>query len=783
MLLNREQKKAVTNISNNTLILAGAGAGKTRCLVQCYLNELSKGTDVKEIIAITFTKKAAIEMKERIKPYLNENQSSNTQIKTIHSLAYNWIAQKDTLLLEPEDTEDILHQLCKPFKLTIFMKRKLSFLYNSLKDNYYPNNINEICDILNLTLSDENIENIETIFDNYESFKVKYNYLDFSDIIYKGFQYIKSKDGYENVVSKVKCLLIDEAQDINQLQYMFLTELNKVSNKMIMFGDDWQSIYGFRGGSVNCILEFSKTAQLHKLCTNYRSTENIINLCNSIMTNQTDQIEKNMKKYKHSKIGNKTNLYLFNSIEKQIEIIVQYLIKNKNKTNAVLARNHEMLYYLRNELTENNIPFDYELVHSKKQDNELQRLLKAFLVILKYDSRLHWATILKYYKGLGQKTIESLVKNTNIKVSDNILNSTKSSLEQVKNDLVVIYKLYDENNFDSLVNVINRIILDLKGTNLDECYINNMINIFIEQTKTVSEFINDFINNYQLNEMNEKQSKHNIYLGTIHSSKGLEWDNVIILGCESKNMPNLRYNQNIEDIVKQEKEERRIFYVGCSRAKQELIICSLGLYYTHYLNNFDYKKLKIKHFTDSTSSNSESEEDDEMIWSNILSKEIKIHGIGKFLKYINIEQIKPKRKYPVFCIKNNLQDKMSLFYHQLIRDIVSSKPLILKNDELNLEIDNERKSEINNDLLKIRSLCGSYETWRSDHTISFKYNDKFLAFNPDFITEDSIIEIKCSPINTGSIKNVLMFTLPLHHTIKNIVLYNPITSEIIINKL
>ena len=796
--LNREQNRAVKNISKNSLILAGAGAGKTRCLVSLYLKQKGK-VSVDQIVAITFTKKASQEMIQRIESQLTDDEKNKVVVKTIHSYAYNLIKTKSTLLIEPEDTVDILQQISKPHKLPNKIAKKIPTIYDSVTDRYYPKSLKQVLKLLSIDLPDSNfIKTIHSILQEYQDFKQKYNYIDFSDIIRKGYEYLKSPNGVV-LLSNLKCILVDEAQDINSLQYLFLQQLNSVANKMVMFGDDWQSIYGFRGGDVECILDFSKSATVHKLCTNYRSNRSIISLCNQIMSNQPGQIEKNMKGHRLSRKGKKPSIHCFSTYTKQTEFILSY-ITGKTITGtsiAILARNHSQLENIKHIFDEHKVTYLYENNTKKAKNKHIGRLFKAILIIIEYDSRLHWATVLNQYRGVGTKTIQGLVNNVSEPMKI-LIEKSSSKLKEFMIDYHCITNLYHTKQYRELILRINEIIMRLTKESLDEETTEHIIKLMMEH-HTLGEMLNDFhLNGSKTN------STEGIFLGTIHSSKGLEWDEVIIIGCESKSMPKFRHNLSLAEILIQSKEERRIFYVGCSRAKTKLMLCSIGPHLSHFIPSRTlYHTIESSDTSESSESSTEPEED----WSSVLNKILKTEGIGRYID--TLEQFHshspPTRQYPKHCIRTNQQSVLSEWYHKLVHHMITHKcgdsELSWSNKAKMFNFTSETIETIKTnvakeikEILKLISKTSNPKLISHQPVIAFRHHETVMEWSPDYIIDKNIIlEIKCSPRQTIGPKTMLMCCLPisfLEHSTdcltnykRRYIIYNPISGEIVVTSI
>lgn len=317
--LSDEQVKIIESNEKHLAIIAGAGTGKTTVLTKKIVNLIERGIDPKTILAITFTKKAAIEMQKRIKNHL-------VKVMTFDSYCYNLIKHDKQINI----IEDNI-----PF----YRKDVLSFhLYDAnLKKDKLPKGY------------------LEYVF-----YKNKYNYLDFNDIEYLALSYLKDEN--------YNYILVDEFQDTNMLQLLILKKLIKPTTKTIVVGDPDQSIYGFRGAKSDVFNEYINFyhAKILTLTNNYRSYKKIIAGANSIISYNEKRIKKNL--VPHLKFQGQIIVRSYSTEEDEAKYVYSKILKEEEKTKsiAVLYRNHSMAYELKLLLKNHNKQINLLTVHEAK---------------------------------------------------------------------------------------------------------------------------------------------------------------------------------------------------------------------------------------------------------------------------------------------------------------------------------------------------------------------------------------------------------------------------------
>ena len=588
--LNEKQQQAVKETEGAVLVLAGAGSGKTKVLttrVAYLINE--KGVNPRNILAITFTNKAANEMKERISKMVED--SNKIQISTYHSLGLLFIRENckkldyesNFTILDSEDVLTLIKKIMKEKAIDdkAFNPRAIRNAISSAK--------NELIDAKSYEkyALTEFEKKVYEVYLNYEKRLKLGNSLDFDDLLMLPIILFKNNpDILEKYQERFQYILIDEYQDTNHAQYMLSKLLSAKYKNIFVVGDIDQSIYAFRGANYKNILNFEKDYPNNKtilLEENYRSTKCILNVANDIIKNNKQRKEKNLwtqnndgEKITYHKAENEKDEanYVKNEIQKLIDNGVE-------KSNiAVLYRTNAQSRIMEEELLHNNIP--YKVVgsfyfYNRKEIKDLISYLK--LIYNPHDDISLLRIINTPKRGIGLKTIENLTLKA---VSENksIYEAIDGGKElQFKN---IIEKIKQKQEELSLTELIDYILNEtgLKQELENEKTIEAEIRLEnLNEFKTVARNFEDKYGIISLDEFldsislvsdieEHKDNKDVITLMTIHSAKGLEFDYVFLIGMEETLFPHRNSLLDSEQI----EEERRLCYVAVTRAKKKLYL-------------------------------------------------------------------------------------------------------------------------------------------------------------------------------------------------------------------
>ena len=589
--LNKNQQEAVNHINGPMLVLAGAGSGKTKVLTSRIANLIENGISPYNILAITFTNKAAKEMKDRVVSLIGST-ANNIQISTFHSLGLRILKENYSLLGYERnftiiDSDDVL---------TII--KKIMKDLNMSKEYYNPREIkNKISSAKNEMMDVEKFSKIEfdhKVVEVYKTYQKKLkqgNSVDFDDLLILPIKLFKN---YPNVLNdyqeRYKYILIDEYQDTNEAQYTFSRLLSSKYRNIFVVGDNDQAIYAFRGANYKNILNFEKDypeAKTILLEENYRSTKNILNAANSVIKNNRERKDKNL--WSNNEEGDKIK-YKKVSTEKEEASFVVGEIKDliskgiKEEDIAVLYRTNAQSRTIEEELLKKNIK--YRVVGSFYFYNrkEIKDLLCYLRLINNHKDDVSLLRIINTPKrGIGEKTIDnltSLAEDAGISIYEAITTGKELTFKEL------IEELTKDSEKMSLTELVDDILdksgirKELESSKLleDEIRLENL-NEFKGVTKSYEEeygsaSLEDFLEEISLvSDITEHQdSDGRVSLMTVHSVKGLEFDYVFIVGMEEGIFPH--YNAINDGSNSAIEEERRLCYVAITRAKKKLYITS-----------------------------------------------------------------------------------------------------------------------------------------------------------------------------------------------------------------
>ena len=587
--LNKEQLKAVTTTEGPLLVLAGAGSGKTRVLTTriAYLIE-EMGINPYNILAITFTNKAAKEMKNRIYGMLG-SRANNIQISTFHSFGlliirenYEVLGYKENFtILDSDDTLTLIKKIMKDLNIDIkeynpkAIRNHISGAKNSLLE---PHKYATYAS----TDFEEKVVSVYRIYQ--ERLKVN-NSLDFDDLL---MQPILLFQNYPQILKKYQerfmYILVDEYQDTNEAQYKIIKMLSAKHKNICVVGDESQSIYSFRGSNYRNILNFEKDykdSNVVLLEENYRSTKTILNAANDVIKNNKERKDKNL--WTENEEGNKIRYHRATD-EKEEALYVEEQIKEllnkgvKEKDIAILYRTNAQSRNMEEALLRENIP--YKVVGSFYFYNrkEIKDLIAYLKLIYNTNDDINLLRIINVPKrGIGLKTIENLQNKANmlgVSLFEAIDSGKELEFKRLIEKLIAIKEnttltdlvdqVLDLSGIRSELKSEKTIEADIRLENLEE--FKSITKNFEEQTGYVS--LEEFLMEISLvSDIEEhKNNPDVITLMTVHSAKGLEFDYVFLIGLEEGIFP---HNNSMFELSGLE-EERRLFYVAITRAKKGL---------------------------------------------------------------------------------------------------------------------------------------------------------------------------------------------------------------------
>ena len=615
--LNEAQKAPVIQKEGPLIVVAGAGSGKTRVLTYRIAYLMDQGIDPFSILALTFTNKAAREMKDRISKVVGQSEAMNLWMGTFHSVFARILRAESNKLGYPsnftiydtQDSERLISSIIKEkkFDKDLYKYKQIRSRISTLKNNLitvkaYFNNP----ELMEADLMSKRPK-IGEIYKEYVERTFRAGVMDFDDLLLKTNELLnKFPDVLAKYQERFKYILVDEYQDTNHSQYLIVKALSDRYQNICVVGDDSQSIYSFRGANINNILNFQKDYEdvnLYRLEQNYRSTKNIVNLANSVIKHNLSKIEKSV--WTHNDNGEKILVskmhsdaeegrYVASKIE---EIKTKNLLKNKDF--AILYRTNAQSRAIEDSLRKKSIPYRIYGGLSFYKRKEIKDVLAYLRLIINPKDEESLKRIINYpARGIGQSTLDKLIffsNENNISIYESISDSNKIKnifnkgvLEKLSKFYYLIEMFRIENQklnafqICDLVFKKSGIIQELKKDftpesltrieNIEELlngtrdFIEGQLELadadtslanFLQDISLATDF--DINNNYENDEVS---------LMTIHLSKGLEFPYVFIVGLEEDLFPSALSLNSRSEL----EEERRLFYVALTRAEKQAFI-------------------------------------------------------------------------------------------------------------------------------------------------------------------------------------------------------------------
>jgi DNA helicase-2/ATP-dependent DNA helicase PcrA len=613
--LNEEQRKPVLHTEGPLMVIAGAGSGKTRVLTYKIIHLLKKGVSPFNILALTFTNKAAKEMKERISKLTNDNQAKSIWMGTFHSVFARILRSESELIGYPPnftiydsyDSEKLISNIIKEMNLNkdFYKAKGIKNRVSSLKNSFItPKNYFNQPELIE---SDKLANRIQfgEIYRNYVNRCFKSAVMDFDDLLLKTNQLLNSSPETLIKYQKIfKYILVDEYQDTNYSQYLIIKSLADRYQNLCVVGDDSQSIYSFRGANIDNILNFKKNypeCTTYKLEQNYRSSKNIVEGANSLIKKNKFKIDKNIWTLNDS--GSKIILNRSPNDNDEGRFVASNIFEEKNNHQlnngsfAVLYRTNAQSRSIEDALRKINIDYQVFGGLSFYQRKEIKDVTAYLRLVVNSNDEESFRRIVNFPpRGIGLKTLEKLLiisERENISMYDtiNIIDKypklfNKGVMGRITDFRNLIESLKIESKTKNadyvLTNVINGSgIIDFyrnEGSvesinrieNIEE--LRSGINDFILEQKELADgdtSITRYLQDISLySETDKSFSSDRVSLMTIHMAKGLEFNVVYVVGIEENLFPSILSLNSSEDL----EEERRLFYVAMTRAKDKLIL-------------------------------------------------------------------------------------------------------------------------------------------------------------------------------------------------------------------
>ena len=586
--LNKEQREAVEHIEGPCLVLAGAGSGKTKVLTTRIANMINNGIYSGNILAITFTNKAAKEMRDRISNIVDENYAF---VGTFHSFGLRVIREnyeelglsKNFTIIDSDDVASIIKKIMKDLDINpkeysvSFIRNKISFIKNEMLSD------GEIDKYLVSPPEKVAIK----VYREYEKILKRNNAVDFDDLLKRPVElFLNNESILDKYQEKFKYILIDEYQDTNEVQYKLVKLLASKYRNLFVVGDVNQSIYGFRWSNYKNILNFESDypeAISITLNQNYRSTNTILNAANSVIKNNIERREVNL----FSTFGDGVKIkYLRGNDEKdEVKLVIDEISKLLNNGYtyndfAILYRTNAQSRNVEDGILKMNWPYRVVGSYYFYKRKEIKDLLCYLRLISNHNDDVSLERVINVPKrGIGDTSIANIRNLANENETSMFESLTKAKEIEFKN---LILSLSEDAKECDLTELIDRVLeksgmkaeLEKEHTLEADIRLENLMEFksitenYQKETGTVN--LEDFLEDISIvADQSEHQTLDNaVTLMTMHAAKGLEFKVVFLIGMEEGIMP---HSMSLNEASELE-EERRLCYVGITRAKERLYI-------------------------------------------------------------------------------------------------------------------------------------------------------------------------------------------------------------------
>ncbi len=608
--LNSTQRAAVEQISGPVMIVAGAGSGKTRVITYRVAHLIKSGVDPFNILVLTFTNKAAKEMRERITSVVGP-EAKNIWMGTFHSVFAKILrveAEKigypsNFTIYDTDDSKSLIRAILKEMQLDDKLYNA-NFVYSRIS-SAKNNLIGPAAYLKNEQIQAEDISTgrgrMAEIYQTYAARCYKAGAMDFDDLLFKTNVLLKDHpDVLYKYQNKFKYLMVDEYQDTNYSQYLIVKKLAAITENICVVGDDAQSIYAFRGANIQNILNFEKDypdLKVFKLEQNYRSTQNIVNVANSIIANNKNQLKKDV--FSANEEGDKIKIFRAFSDNEEGKIVAESIMQERAlkghnfKNFAILYRTNAQSRAMEEALRKLNIPYKIYGGLSFYQRKEIKDLIAYFRLTFNPNDEEALKRVINYPKrGIGDTSVERIIvaaDKNNLSLWEVVTDAHKylepRSATPVANfgTMIQSFQVSAKNSsaYDAALHIAQHsgLLKDLyddksveglsRYENIQELM--NGIKEFSEREDIEEKGLDIFMQDIALltNDDNDKNpNADTVSLMTIHSSKGLEFGNVYVVGLEENLFPSQMSLNSRADL----EEERRLFYVAITRAEKKLVI-------------------------------------------------------------------------------------------------------------------------------------------------------------------------------------------------------------------
>nr|WP_300001878.1 ATP-dependent helicase [Tissierella sp.] len=598
MLLSKDQSKAINHIESPALVLAVPGAGKTTVLIHRTYNLIENlKVNPLEILSITFSKASALDMKNRFESVFPDVNSRNINFSTIHAFCYKLISEysyrtgTNYKLIEDNDGMNkfnLLKNLYLNINKTYITEEKLESLINSI--GFIKNMMMTVDEFLKIYKID--ILNFKIIYNKYETYKRDNNLLDFDDMLSISWE-ILNRDPYilNKYRQKYRFIQVDEGQDTSKLQLEIIKLIAFPKNNLFIVADDDQSIYGFRGAYPKGLLDFKQQFDNGKIFfmeENYRSSNNIVSICNNFIKTNKLRYKKNIFTLNPSL--EPINIVKVKTLADQYDYLIEELKDKDLEQTSILYRNNLSSIGLMEILSKNNIPF---FTQDKKLKFFNHWVIKDIINFISFAQNPEDIDSFEqfYYKMKGYISKKQInyakTLNKDFNVFDRIMDFPgikqyhKRNVRNLKSDFAKLARLNIEDAIDFIEDQLEYGAY-LKDNSIKFGYVYDNLSTLLFYLKMISSgcsTLDDLVEKLDRLEdlcKNSHKNREGINLSTIHGAKGLEFENVYMVDLIDGDFPSANSIDDFEEgRIDNLEEERRLFYVGMTRAKKHLTLLTM----------------------------------------------------------------------------------------------------------------------------------------------------------------------------------------------------------------
>ena len=615
--LNESQREAVCYNDGPALVIAGAGSGKTRVLTYKIAYLLKQGMNPWNILALTFTNKAAREMQQRVGRLVGEATAARLNMGTFHSVFSHILRVEASsigynsqfTIYDETDSRSLLKQIIKSFSLDdkIYKPATVHNRISMAKNNLETASDYKLIKTYQERDRDSKMPAIGAIYEAYDQRLRQANAMDFDDLLMNTYILFRENDDIRRkYAERFQFVLVDEYQDTNYAQQAIVLQLVENHHRLCVVGDDAQSIYAFRGANIDNILDFQKRfpeSRLFKLEQNYRSTQRIVEAANSLIKHNKRQIQKDV--YSHNDEGEKIVYEAAYSDKEEAIIVSKYIQKIRRQDNcdysdfAILYRTNAQSRSFEEQLRKDSIPYRIYGGLSFYQRKEIKDVIAYFRLAVNHDDEEAFRRIINYpARGIGNTTVQKIIdcaQQDRVSLWEVVanpllhgLNISKSTINRLTQfiNLISSYTsmLTEKDAYELGLYIVTSSGIAAEvgsSTNPEDLARKENLDEFLsgmqefaetarEEDRQQEAYLPNFLQEVAL--LTDLDSKDDatsrVSLMTVHAAKGLEFPTVFIVGMEENIFP----NQMAQSSSRELEEERRLFYVALTRAEKHCII-------------------------------------------------------------------------------------------------------------------------------------------------------------------------------------------------------------------